>query len=179
MENKSRPYTITPANPKQHLTAIAKITSDEYANGEFVEEIAQTYFNNCHYDWDVSRLLWDKDQLIHHWGVWGYPMRLGSVQLRVASVGAVVTREPYRKQGVMQQASLASFNDMREQGYDLSILRGRHYVKFGYARAWNYVTYKLKAEEVPDLPLKHPYQKLDRDHIAAMDYLYNQTLSLN
>ena len=39
---------------------------------------------------------------------------------------------------------------MHQDGYDLSILRGRHYVKMGYARAWNYVTYRLKLEELPE-----------------------------
>ena len=87
----------------------------------------------------------------------------------------MTTREEYRKRGLMQQAALASFEAMREKGYDLSILRGRHYVKFGYARAWNYITYRLKPEEIPALPLKHPYQKLGTEHIAAMDSIYNET----
>ena len=45
-------------------------------------------------------------------------------------------------------------------GYDLSILRGRHYVKMGYARAWNYVTYRLKLEELPGGEPSKPYQPL-------------------
>jgi len=175
MENNSSPYRISSANSDDHLMAMAKMASDQYANGEYVEEIAQTYFNNCHYDWDTTRLIWDGEHLIHHWGVWGYPMRLESVQLQVASVGAVVTKEPYRKRGLMQQAALASFESMYQQGYDLSILRGRHYVKLGYARAWNYITYRLKPEEIPDIPIKQSYQKLDTEHIQAMDSVYNQT----
>jgi predicted acetyltransferase len=175
MKNKSSPYTSTPADPDRHLMAIAKITSEAFAGGQYVKEIADTYINNCHYDWEATRLIWDRERLIHHWGVWGYPMRLGPVQLQVAGIGAVVTEEPYRKHGLMGQAALASFESMFQQGYDLSILRGRHYVKFGYARAWNYITYRLKAEEVPDLPLLHPYRKLDTEHIEAMGSLYNQT----
>ena len=175
MKNKTPPYTITPADPAHHLMAIAKITSDAFAGGQYVQEIADTYINNCHYDWDATRLLWDGERLIHHWGVWGYPMRLKSVQLKVAGIGAVVTEEPYRKRGLMAQAAQASLESLLEQGYNLSILRGRHYVKFDYARAWNYITYRLKAEEIPDVPLKHPHQKLDTEHIEAMDSLYNQT----
>jgi hypothetical protein len=64
---------------------------------------------------------------------------------------------------------------MKKNGYDLSILRGRHYVKFGYARAWNYITYRLKPEEIPDLQIKYPYQKLNTEHITAMDCVYNET----
>lgn len=154
---------------------IARITADAFTNGQYIEEIAQTYIGNCNYDWEVTRLIWDGDQLVHHWGVWGYPMRLGSVQLQVAGVGAVTTREEYRNRGLMQQAALASFEAMRERGYDLSILRGRHYVKYGYARAWNYVTYRLKPEEIPVMVLMHPYQKLGTEHIPAMDTIYNET----
>ena len=84
-------YPLTPADPDRHLMAIARITADAFTNGEYIEEIAQNYIGNCHYDWDVTRLIWDGDQLVHHWGVWGYPMRLGSVQLQVAGVGAVTT----------------------------------------------------------------------------------------
>jgi hypothetical protein len=168
-------YTITPADPERHLMAIARITSDAFAGGQYVNEIADTYIDNCHYDWDVTRLIWDGERLVHHWGVWGYPMRLNSVHLKVAGIGAVVTEEPYRQRGLMEQAACASFESMRERGYDLSILRGRHYVKFGYARAWNYITYRLKPDEIPDLSLKHLYQKLDSSHIEAMGFLYNQT----
>ena len=175
MKNKKSHFKITTADPERHLMAISKITSDAFAGGQYVQEIADTYIGNCHYDWDATRLIWDGECLIHHWGVWGYPMRLETVQLRVAGVGAVVTEEAYRKQGLMRQAALASFESMFQQGYDLSILRGRHYVKFGYARAWNYITYRLKPEEIPDLPIQHPYRKLDTEHIGAMDSLYNET----
>ena len=175
MKNNTLTYAITSADPEHHLMAIARITSDAFAGGQYVNEIADTYIGNCHYDWDVTRLIWDGERLIHHWGVWGYPMRLESVNLKVAGIGAVVTEEPYRQHGLMEQAAYASFEAMFKQGYDLSILRGRHYVKFGYARAWNYITYRLKSEEIPDLPLKYPYQKLDTPHIEAMDSLYNQT----
>jgi len=175
MKNNTSPYPISPADPERHLMAIAKITSDVFANGEYVDEIANNYIGNCHYDWDTTRLIWDGEQLIHHWGIWGYPMRLESVQLQVAGVGAVATKEEYRKRGLMQQAALASFDAMKKNGYDLSILRGRHYVKFGYTRAWNYITYRLKPDEIPDLPLKHPYQKLGTGHINEMDSVYNET----
>lgn len=175
MTNKTSPYSITPADSERHLMAIARITSDAFAGGQYVNEIADTYINNCHYDWDITRLIWDGERLVHHWGVWGYPMRLESVHLRVAGIGAVITEEPYRQRGLMEQAARASFESMHERGYDLSILRGRHYVKFGYARAWNYITYRLKPEEIPDLSLKHPYQKLDSKYIPTMDSLYNQT----
>jgi hypothetical protein len=155
--------------------AISQITSDAFANGEYVEEISQQYIGNCHYDWDSSRLIWDGEHLIHHWGIWDYPMRLESVHLKVAGVGAVVTVEPYRKQGLMEMAAVDSLKAMRENGYDLSVLRGRHYVKFGYVRAWNYVTYRLKPEEIPSLDIRKPYELLGPEKMDQINLVYNQS----
>lgn len=173
----THPPSLTPisANPNTHLMDIAQITSDTYANGEYVQEISQQYFANAHYDWDVTQLIWDGDQLIHHWGVWCYPMRIGTVQLKVAGIGAVVTREPYRKQGLMRKAALASFQAMAAYEYDLTILRGRYYAQFGFVRAWNYVTYRLQADEIPSLTaaLEFEYYPLGPEHVADITNLYN------
>jgi hypothetical protein len=154
--------------------AIAKITSDAFAGGNYVEEISQQYIGNCHYDFDTSRLIFDRDKLIHHWGVWGYPMRLDSIQLKVAGIGAVVTREPYRKQGLMAMAAEDSFRAMYANGYDVSVLRGRHYVKFGYARAWNYVTYKLTAEDLPRFKICVSVETLQPKHLNEIAGIYNR-----
>jgi len=170
-------YPVSPGNKVQHLLAVAKITADAFAGGQHVEEISKTYFNNCHYDWNTSFLAWDGEQLIHHWGVWGYPMRIESAQVQVAGVGAVFTKEEYRKQGLMQSAALASFEAMRENNYDLSILRGRHYAKFGYVRAWNYVTYRLKPDEIPSFEIQHPYELLGPQHMDKIIGLYNREYS--
>ena len=167
-------WHMTPADPQQHTLAIAQITADAFAGGQHVDEISRQYIGNCHYDWQTTRLIWDGDRLIHHWGVWGYPMRIGSVQLQVAGVGAVVTAEPYRQRGLMHRAARASFLAMAEQGYDVSLLRGRHYAQFGYVRAWNYVTYRLKAPEVPTLELVQPYELLGPEHMDGINAMYNR-----
>lgn len=162
-----------PANPDQHRLAVAQIIADAFADGQYVDEIAASYSGSAHYDWDTTRLIFDGDRLVHHWGVWGYPMRVESVLLKVAGIGAVTTHEPYRQRGLMTLAARASLVAMRINGYDLSILRGRHYVKFGYARAWNYVTYRVQPEDIPSRALQCPYQQLGPEHIPAMEALYN------
>jgi hypothetical protein len=162
-------------NPEKRLRAIGQLTADAFSDGQYVDAFCDNYIGNSHYDWNVSRLVFDGDKLIHHWGVWGFQIRLESVQLKVGGIGAVVTHPDYRKQNYMHQAARASFDAMQHNGYDLSILRGRHYIKMGYARAWNYVTYRFKLE---DFPLTEPvpaYQPLGLEQLAEMDALYNQT----
>jgi len=174
-ESSFHEYRITPGKRAEHAPIVARMVSEEFAGGEHIPEITRKYFLECHYDWDVTRLIWDGDQLVHHWGVWGYDMRLAGVRLRTAGIGAVVTRESHRKQGLMRQAALESLQAMRAAGYQLSILRGRHYARFGYTRAWNYITYKLKAEEIPGGELRSPYQQLGPEFMPQINDLYNRS----
>ena len=162
-------------HPETHLQAMGQLAADEFASGQYVDSFCNNYFGNSHYDWNVSRLVLDDEKLVHHWGVWGYPMRLESIQLKVAGIGAVVTHPDYRKQGLMHSAARESFDAQKQAGYDLSILRGRHYVKMGYARAWNYVTYRIKPEELPELGRPKPHRPLSAEQVGEMDAFYNQT----
>lgn len=179
MPDASPSYRVTPANPDDHLLPIAQMVSDAFAGGQHVAEIGQKYIGGSHYDFNVSRLIWDGADLVHHWGVWGCLMWVESVLLKSAGIGAVVTAEDYRKQGLMAQAAAASFEAMRYYGYDISILRGRHYHKFGYRRAWNYVTIKLNPaksppEPLPDVPLEVEYRPLGPADMEAIIALYNR-----
>ena len=160
---------------QEHLRLMGQLAADAFSAGQYVDAYCDNYIGNSHYDWDVSRLVFNGAKLIHHWGVWGYQMRLETIQIKVGGIGAVVTHPDYRKQNIMHQAAQDSFDAMKRAGYDLSILRGRHYVKIGYARAWNYVTYRFKLE---DFPLTEPapaHQPLGLEHVPVMDALYNQT----
>jgi len=162
-------------DPEVDLRPIAQLAAEAFTNGQYVDQFCQNYIGNSHYDWHASRVIFDGDKLVHHWGVWGYAMRVEAVQLQVAGIGAVVTHIDYRKQGWMHQAAEASFDAMKQAGYELSILRGRHYAKMGYARAWNYVTYRLKPEEIPVAGPHQPYQPLAPEQVGEMDQVYNQT----
>lgn len=176
---ETSPYPLTMANREVHLMLIARIISDAFAEGEFLDEIIEKYVGGSHYDYATTRLAWDGERLIHHWGVWDTLLRVGSAQLRAGGIGAVVTLEDYRKQGIMAYAAAHSFKAMFDQGYDLSILRGRHYHKFGYRRAWNYVTTSLNPgaappEAIPQYPLSSPYRALGPAEMEAINNLYNQ-----
>ncbi len=179
MSSESPTYRVTEVDPISHLLPVAKIISDAFAGGGYLEEIQKKYVGGCHYDFDVSRLIWDGNDLVHHWGVWGYPMRVDAVLLKAGGIGAVVTLEDYRKQGLMAKAAVSSFEAMRENGYDVSILRGRHYYKFGYRRAWNYVTTRLNPantppEPLPEVPLEVDYRPLGPADMEAINMLYNR-----
>lgn len=169
------PYRLIAPDPQEHLLPMGQLTADVFTAGQYVEQFCENYIGNSHYDWSVSRLVLDGDQFVHHWGVWGYQMRLESTVLEVGGIGAVATHADYRQQGLMHQAAEASFEAMRQAGYDLSILRGRHYVKMGYARAWNYVTLRFKPEDVAGLAPARPYLPLRPDQVGEMDALYNHT----
>ena len=162
-------------DPDIHLEAVARFVSEAFAGGQHIDAITKKYLRESHYDWGTSRLIWDEELLVHHWGVWGYPMRLESISLKTAGVGAVATHEAYRKQGLMHRAAQDSFLAMRENGYDISILRGRHYAKYGYERAWNYVTYRIKTEDLPNIKHVPEYRRLGPEHLDAINQRYNET----
>jgi hypothetical protein len=167
-------FYITPPDANEHLLPIAQLAADVFTGGKYVDQFCQNYIGNSHYDWNTSRVILDNEKLIHHWGVWGYQMRIEAIQLKVAGIGAVVTHQDYREQGLMHQAAQASFDAMEQAGYDLSILRGRHYAKLGYARAWNYVTYRLKFEEIPGLDIQVKYRPLGVERIPEINEIYNR-----
>ncbi|MCD4685841.1 MAG: GNAT family N-acetyltransferase [Anaerolineae bacterium] len=163
-----------PGDMARDWRAVAEVVSNQYAGGQWIDEIGQKYLRECHYDWDVTRLIWDGDKLIHHWGVWGYPMRVGPITLKTAGIGAVVTLEDYRKRGLMHRAATESFEAMHAHDYDVTVLRGRHYAKFGYVRAWNYVTTKVKPDELPTADTPPDTQPLGPAHLDAIHALYNR-----
>ena len=169
----NKPQTVIP-NPAKHLHTIGQLAAEAFSGGQYVDAYCDNYIGNSHYDWNVSRLVLDGEKLVHHWGVWGYQMRLETTQLKVAGIGAVVTHPSYRQQGLMHRAAQASFDAMAQTGYDLSILRGRHYVKMGYARAWNYLTYYFKPEDFSSIE-PPAYHLLELADVPDMDALYNQT----
>jgi len=174
MTSQSGEYDHAPADRSEHLPVVAKLLSDAFAGGEHVEEITRKYLGDCHYDWGTSQFIWQGDELVHHWGVWDYPMRVGSIRLRTAGVGAVVTKEAHRKRGLMHRAAGASFDAMSANGYHLSVLRGRHYAKYGYVRGWNYVTYRIAPDEIEAAVDVPSYALLEPDEQDAINRLYNK-----
>ncbi len=129
-----------------------------------------------HYDWDASRIGIIDGEIVTHWGVWEYDMRIGAGCVRVGGIGVVATHAGFRKKGLMTRTARASIKAMREMGYDMTILFGidDYYDKFGYVRAWSDETYNVK---IKDLPGEKPSVKLRKFAVRQrddLDRIYNR-----
>ena len=101
-------YSIVQPDQDTHIQRIGQLCADTFSEGKYVEQYCENYIGNSNYDWKTTRVILDGEKMIHHWGVWGYQMRLESVQLKVAGIGAVATHPDYRKQGLMHLAAQES-----------------------------------------------------------------------
>ncbi len=166
-------FRLTKTEP-QDLAAFTDLIAEAFDAKADLNDIRTKYVGGSHYDWDVSRLIWEDDRLVQHWGIWGYSMRLGSALVRVAGVGAVCTHPAYRKRGLMFAAGTDSLNAARESGYDLAMLTGIHYKPMGFRRAWNDETCRVALEDLPkDLPMP-VYRRLSSRHFEMVVELYNR-----
>ncbi len=139
-------------------------------------DLARTaYFVNSHYDWNASRIALLGDEIVSHYGVWGYEMRIGTGRVRTGGIGAVATHGDYRKRGLMDRTARASLQAMRDLGYDLTILFGisNFYDKFGYVRAWAETNFFLYAGELPRGKPARPLRKFSSARIRDFADLYN------
>ncbi len=87
-------------------------------------EGGEAYFHSDIYDATGSTVGRLDGQMVTHWGVWDYQMRIGKARLRCGGIGAVATSGPHRKQGLMDKTARQGLARMREGGYDISLLFG-------------------------------------------------------
>lgn len=143
---------------RAHGEAIYELTAKAFPDFGYYETVRicrEVYFNQSHYDWTVSRIGLVEGDLVTHFGVWDYRMRIGTAQVRVGGVGAVATEGRFRKQGLMDITATAALEAMRAAGYEFSLLFGidNFYHRFGYVRAWNDFSVLVR---VSDLPKEKP-----------------------
>lgn len=107
--------------------------------------------DRSHYDWKASRIGVLDGQVVTHFGVYGYTMRIGTARVRVGGIGMVATHGDLRGRGLMARTAQAAIDAMRDQGYDMSILFGiaEFYRRFGYVRAWSDTEYFMSAAHLP------------------------------
>ena len=149
---------------------------------DFRRTLRDWYLLNSHYDWKASAVGFLGEDLVTHYGVWDYKMRIGKSVVRCGGIGCVATDGEHRKKGLMAQTVPHSLKSMRERGYDFSILFGiwDFYHQFGYTRAWNETSWHMGLDRLPkDLPtLKYkPLPPTPGDTINKLHNRYNATVT--
>ena len=104
-----------------------------------VEYASRGYFAESPYDWDASRVGVADGQVVTHFGVWGFDMRVGRCVVRLAGIGAVATLKTHRGGGLMARTAGDCVRGMDAAGYDMSLLFGipNFYHRFGYVCAFD------------------------------------------
>ena len=174
---------IMAPEPERHLDGLAELLSKTFGfhGGNYFSSIQHVRRNlidpeKSHYDWNATRIGVIGDQIVSHYGVVDYEMRIGGARVRTGGIGAVLTHPEVRNKGVMVRTANAAIDAMREAGYDMSALFGipDFYHRFGYVRAWNEIEHLVSLD---DLPTEKPTRRarkiktLRRDEIDA---LYNE-----
>lgn len=178
--------TVISPVESQHANDILDLGAKTFAGfgGFFAmrKNMREWYLLNSHYDWKASAIGLIDGQLTTHFGIWGYPMRIGKGVVRCGGVGMVSTHGEFHKQGLMAQTVPHSVEHMRQEGYDLSILFGiwDFYHRFGYVQAWAENTWFTWCDRVPkDLP-KVNYESFTpepREDIAKLHNRYTAELT--
>lgn len=122
---------------------------------DFRKQLREWYMLNAPYDWKSTAIGRLDGQVVTHFGVWDYQMRIGRSVVRCGGIGCVATDGDHRKKGLMAQTVPHSISAMKACGYDMSILFGiwDFYHKFGYVRAWSETTFHMNRDHLPkDLP---------------------------
>ena len=129
-----------------------------------------------HYDWAASRIGLIGDQVITHFGVMDYPMRIGRARVRTGGITCVATHGRFRRRGYMARTTRASIRAMKQQGYDVSVLFGLpdFYHRFGYVRAWSPTTYTVLLCDLAVGLTSLRLRKITMRDLPAMDRLYNR-----
>ncbi len=145
---------------------------------KFRQQLRDWYLLNSSYDWKVSAIGRMDGQIVTHYGVWGYKMRIGRSVVRCGGIGCVATDGEHRKAGLMSRTIPHSNEAMKQCGYDLSMLFGiwDYYHRFGYVRGWSETTFHMTRDQMPkDLP-KVAFKELPaapREDIAQLHNRHN------
>ncbi len=175
MKNKLK---ITKPDKRKNKKELVELFAKSFPFPNYFEmhgEGLKRYFYNSHYDWETSRIGIIDDKIISHFGIWDYTTRIGSAQLRVAGIGAVITHGDFRKKGYLTKTALQSIEAAKVAGYDLSVLFGipNFYHKLGYSRAWSHSSYKISLENLPKENPNKPFKKLKISQTEEIAKLYN------
>ncbi len=175
----SRKMELTAPDRKKHgadtIDLIGKVFSGWRDYFVFRDCLRNRIYHG-HYDWEASRIGIIDGQVVTHWGVWGYDMRIGTARVRIGGIGVVATHKDFRKRGLMVKTACASIDAMRRMGYDMTILFGidNFYHRFGYVRAWSEIEYCVKVDDLPKDGLDVKLHKFALRQRDDLDKIYNR-----
>ena len=134
------------------LDLVCKAFSSGHDYWDFDRHCRTCYIGTSHYSWPLSRIGIADGTIVTHWGIWDYPMRVGSATLRVAGVGVVATHGHYLKRGLMSKTIRAWLADMDGGDVDMTILFGisDFYHRFGYVFGWAGDEYVMHTRRLPE-----------------------------
>jgi hypothetical protein len=165
----------SPQNP-DHLDALADMFGKTFSGyWDRVEDSRPNYFGNRNYDWQASKIGLSDGQLVSHFGVWEYQMRIGASLVRMAGIGAVATLKTMRGQGLMMKTATACVDSLRENGYDISLLFGipNFYHRFGYVVTYPEASFIVQLRDIPESVTDVPYEEYTGD-AADLAQFYNK-----
>jgi predicted N-acetyltransferase YhbS len=134
------------------------------------------YLLNSNYDWNASRIGKLGSEIVTHFGIWNFQIRVGRARVRVAGIGAVATHHYYRKKGLLRQTANAALTALAGSDYDISFLFGipNFYEQFGYRRAWTWLNATIETNQILARPIPG---RLERSRSAVREdlaVLYNR-----
>jgi len=165
------PDPITDAH--QIIELCAKTFGPYYS---FRRHLRNWYLLNSHYDWKVSAVGFADGQLVTHYGVWDYQMRIGRGVVRCGGIGCVATDDDHRGKGLMALTIPPCIEAMKRQGYDMSLLFGitNFYHKFGYTRAWSDTNWSTYLDYLPKVLPKVSFAPLKAVPSEVINQLHNR-----
>jgi predicted N-acetyltransferase YhbS len=163
--------------PKRHAQAICDLKGKCFGYDWNAVRRGPRWLRETNYDWDGSTIGLIDGEVVTHWGVYDYQMRIGSATVRTAGIGGVCTHGWMRKKGLMARTATAGIEVTRRAGYDMTVLFGIHdfYHRFGYVRAWTEQLYIVDAARLPKEPPAGKTRRMLKRDAEACDALYNRS----
>lgn len=179
----SEALEVVSPDPRKHIEGMLDLTVKAFGSpGTYYESVRRSRSDLLTnegepYDWDASAVGLIGGQVVTHWAVMGYNMRIGRARVRVAGIGGVATHGDYRRRGLMAKTATASINRLRDHGYDLSVLFGigDFYHRFGYVRAWSDTDWTVATGDLPAEKPDANVRKFAVRYREDLDSLYNRT----
>ena len=169
---------IVAGNKEQHSEAIYQIEEGNPA-GSIQHEWRAGRIAHSHTDWTVSRIGTMDGHVVAAYGIFDISMRVGSVQLRVGGNNWSSVHEDYEDQEdeLLLRLGLASFQAMREAGYDL--VGTFEYEEdlpkeYNYTLGWREFNWTVPTDQLPSDEPDFELIECPSDYRKDLGDLYNR-----